>query len=237
MNAHTTYTSTGKSIPAELFHPSGSANRALVILAYGSDGLIDNANGSWKKMIEEYARDLAARGFVAAIPDYFTSTGTRPGELDVNNPLAYSEQILRYRGAWQTTIEDAITQLGNGIHIPGVDPKRVGLLGFSLGGYLCARLAHKVKALGIFFAPYLDGLGLNGTVPFHAEIHHGEKDFLPFKANTAVIDRDFKNHGGDSKLWPAYPDAVHGFATSDPANSNARQESHQRTMTFFQSKL
>jgi len=138
-----TYQSNNKAITTEVFKPVGSQNGGLIILAYGSDGLVDNNNGAWKAMIEGYAADLATRGFTAAIPNYFESTGTLPGQLDVNDSVTYAKQIAVNRDKWQKTLHDAAVELVKPTVLQGTDASRVGLLGFSLGGLTCARVLHR----------------------------------------------------------------------------------------------
>ena len=77
----TSYTSKGKTVACEVYPPT-SANGGVIVIAYGSDGMIDNAHGKWAKMMREYAADLAAKGFTAVIPDYFLATGTAAGSID-----------------------------------------------------------------------------------------------------------------------------------------------------------
>src|SRR5215475_6279867 len=101
----TTFTSCGKTIAAEVFCPD-RANGGTVIIAYGSDGMVDNAHGPWVTMIRDYAADLAADGFTAIVPDYFQGTGTSAGEIDFLKDGA--QQIWLHRDAWQSTIEDAL---------------------------------------------------------------------------------------------------------------------------------
>lgn len=51
--------------------PAGSP----VMIAYGSDGLVDNERGLWETMILGYAVKLSVAGTTALIPDYFGMTG------------------------------------------------------------------------------------------------------------------------------------------------------------------
>ena len=39
-----------------------------MIIAYGSDGMINNDHGKWATMLREYADDLAAKGFPLSSP-------------------------------------------------------------------------------------------------------------------------------------------------------------------------
>lgn len=232
-----TYKSGGQDIPTNVFSPSTAANGGLIILAYGSDGLVDSQNGPWKSMIEGYAMDLAAKGFLATIPEYFAASGTQPGDLNPSDPVGYMKQVLAHRAAWQTALEDAVSKLPTSTGIQGIHASRIGFLGFSLGGHLCARASHAVRASVIFFAPEFDGLGLNGTLSMKAEIHHGKDDFLDYGTNAVPISQALTKQGADCHLWPAYPGAVHGFVGNDQANTDARKESHSRTLAFFAANL
>src|SRR3954465_12750602 len=100
-------------------------------------------------MMRGYATALASKVFTALIPDYFTITCTKLGTVDL-------QTIFARRAMWQTAIADAA---GYARTLAGVDPSRIGLLGFSLGGHLCARARATAKGIVLFFAPILDGIG------------------------------------------------------------------------------
>jgi dienelactone hydrolase len=223
-----TIASRGKSMTAELYTPAGTAVKGLIVIAYGSDGLTNTLSGPWATMIRGYAKSLAGKGFTTLIPDYLAiTTNTKPGP-------AVFEMIPRCRDDWQGAISDAIDHAAT---LPMIDPKRVGLLGFSLGGHLCLRLRAKAKVLVEFFAPVLDGIGLPGTLT-HAQIHHGEADRVPGTGypNAVTIADTLKHEGTATELFP-YPGAGHGFIGSDQGNTKARDLSNVRTLAFFQAHL
>jgi dienelactone hydrolase len=232
MQATTSFKSGGKSIAADLFQPPGVPNGGVVVIAYGSDGLVDTAHGAWASMIRQYGRDLAHKGFTALIPDYFQRTNTRAG--DVNFQQRGAEQIWMHRDEWQSTLADAAARAQT---LPGVDRSRIGLLGFSLGGHLCLRIRTDAKVLVEFFAPVLDGLGPGRHAVIHAQIHHGDADSLaPFADNAQRIDRELREGGAATELC-GYDGATHGFSGSDPANTKARALSKARTVAFFEAHL
>jgi dienelactone hydrolase len=215
-----------KSMTADMYTPTGKPH-GLIVIAYGSDGLTDDLSGPWKTMIQGYATSLADKGFGAVIPDYLSITGTPPGP-------AVFDAMSRLRDTWQTALSDATDQV---VAHSKFDPKRVGLLGFSLGGHLVLRLRAKAKVLVEFFAPVLDGIGAPGTLS-HAQIHHGQADKLPGTGfpNASAIERTLKQEGTATELYP-YPGAGHGFIGADHANQTARDLSKARTLTFFQTYL
>lgn len=225
----------GKSISAALYEPATTASRGVVVVAYGSDGLIDKPYGRWETMIRGYAEALAAAGFTALIPDYFAYTASVPAPAPFTSPGPRSpDDIFRHRDDWQRAISGAVDHATT---LTAVDPKRVGLLGFSLGGHLCLRLRAKAKVLVSFFAPLLDGLGAVGNLT-HAQIHHGEDDRVPGTGveNARQIADTLKAEGTATDCY-LYEGAGHGFAGDDPANTEAHDQSKERTLAFFQAHL
>jgi hypothetical protein len=58
VNTKTNFTSGGKTIEAELYNPSATANGGVIVIAYGTDGMTDNLNSPWATMIRDYATKL-----------------------------------------------------------------------------------------------------------------------------------------------------------------------------------
>jgi dienelactone hydrolase len=217
------FTSNGKSIMAELFMPAvAAANGGVIVIAHGTDGLLP----PWGKQILGYGEALAKEGFVALIPHYFDSTGTAPGFRDL-------EPLRLHGSTWQQTVADAVAHAQT---LPGADPARVGLLGFSLGGYLCLRLRSMAKILVEFFAPVLDLAPAKGG-KLYAQVHHGDDDKeVLAKPNYFTVVDMLKTEGAvcDPHL---YEGANHGFTGTDEKNTDARKESRALTLKFFADHL
>ena len=211
-------------IHGELYKPSGTATTGLVVIAYGTDGWKD----PWTKMMQGYAEDLAGCGLFALMPDYFFRMGTKHGG-------AAATEIADKQHDWTAALVDTVAFART---LPRVDTSRIGMLGFSLGGYLClrARAAAKPKALVEYFAPMFDGIGAAGSVPV-AQIHHGTGDKPPTGfANVAAIAAILRHEGCDVTICE-YKDATHGFASPSAADVKAAADSKSATLKFFANRL
>ena len=124
------FDSQGKKISIEIFQPSGAGQHPAIIIAYGTAGL----NAPWGDGIRSFARDLAEKGYVALIPDYFERTNTIAGLIA---PL---EAFPASRDLWLETLGDALSYATGRSDI---DSSRMGLVGFSMGAHLALRTAKK----------------------------------------------------------------------------------------------
>ncbi|MBL8826206.1 MAG: dienelactone hydrolase family protein [Planctomycetaceae bacterium] len=158
-----------------------------MVVAYGTDGL----SVASKPLLENFCRELSQAGYVAALPHYFEITGTVPGFASVGAALT-SANLALWTKALVESVKWCEVNQGN---------DRVGLVGFSLGGYMSARtaIAVPVKGLVDFFGP-MTSFGLQ---PFPAgeefnplkanklpqtQIHHGKHDFVvPTSESTTLL--------------------------------------------------
>jgi dipeptidyl aminopeptidase/acylaminoacyl peptidase len=103
-----------------LVEPSteGQASGAAVMLLHGAGGLRSDIPTFYP-----HALDWAARGYTVAMPNYFTETGD-PRTEDTR--------------WWAQSVADATSWTAA---LPGVDPQRIGAMGYSRGGYLAAEVA------------------------------------------------------------------------------------------------
>jgi len=209
--------------------PTATYNRA-VIIAYGSDGLAPK----WKPEILRHAKALADEGILALIPDYFQKKPKTPHD----NSIVVFPQIPLRHAQWAEVLRDAV-ETAKGL--PTIDASRVGLLGFSLGGFLSLRIRDSVNVLVEYFSPYtfpdVDDIGGNKNDSLTAHIHHGKGDSLvSLDQNAKPIQSTLESEGA-TVTWTHYPGAGHGFLGNDSANSNARNSSLQETVSFFKTHL
>jgi carboxymethylenebutenolidase len=125
----TSYDSAGIPIPLETLLPAGQGPHPAVILLHGSVGPTE-AGPRFHLIMQ----GLAALGYAALFPHYFDRTG----DDDIGPGASRDAAIARSFLHWQEAVADAV-EAARGL--PGVDPARVALVGFSLGSFLALGVA------------------------------------------------------------------------------------------------
>jgi carboxymethylenebutenolidase len=123
----------GKQVAVDVFEPKTKGQHPAVILLHDSAGL----RGPAEKIFQQCGRTLAAEGYVAFLVHYFETTGHRKVEPADVTPKVFHQWMVAVRG----TVTFARGR-------KNVDGRRIGLVGFSIGGYL-AMAAASEKDLGI----------------------------------------------------------------------------------------
>jgi len=209
--------------------PTTPYDRA-VIIAYGSDGLAPK----WKPEILRHAKALADEGILALIPDYFQKKPQTPHD----NSLVVFPQIPLRHVQWEHVLRDAVSAAKV---LPSIDASHVGLLGFSLGGFLSLRIRDSVNVMIEYFSPFtfpdVDDIGTHANSSLKVHIHHGESDSLvPLIQNAIPIQTKLAGEGATVSTTK-HPGAMHGFLGSDSDNTNARMCSLDETIQFFKDNL
>jgi dienelactone hydrolase len=114
------FSSSGRSVRAALCRPTKSARLPAVVVLHGC--------GGFGGIDEVLARDLPSQGVATYYIDYFGLT-PQPSKRG----FCGSPRIETSFATWQRIVVDATTALKR---MPGIDPTRVGAIGWSLGGGL-----------------------------------------------------------------------------------------------------
>ena len=119
-----TYQSGAVSIAVEQREPETAGAHPAILVLHGSMG----AGSYWMGRV---APTLSRLGIAAYAPRYLQKTGSL---------LATSKEILdgKHFPAWLAAVRDAVSYVAER---PVIDARRIGVLGFSLGGYLAMALA------------------------------------------------------------------------------------------------
>lgn len=116
------YRSGGRDLTALVAQPTvsdGPMNGAALLLLHGAGGIRRDFGNFYGN-----ARRLAALGYMVVMPDYF---GDADGGRGSDDP-----------GRWTEAVKDAVSWTAG---LRGVDPARVGAMGYSRGGYLAGEVA------------------------------------------------------------------------------------------------
>jgi dienelactone hydrolase len=120
------FTSGGRKVRAEIFHPAGVDQAPAVLVLHGAGGM-DSGN----RYVRQIATAFAASGYATYLIHYFDRTG---------HSYAGDSTIRANFSSWLETVNDAVGFVASQ---PRIDPQRLGTIGYSLGGYLAvAHAAH-----------------------------------------------------------------------------------------------
>lgn len=114
----------GLEIPAYVFSPlapRGPRAHAAMVWVHGG------VHGNWDTQYLPFIIEAVQRGYVIVAPDYRGSTGYGAGLYNA----------IDYGGKEVDDVEDAVDLLGQR---PEVDPARIGIMGWSHGGFIAAHL-------------------------------------------------------------------------------------------------
>lgn len=196
----------------DLVLPAMEGIRPAVLVLHGSGGVSD---------FPEDVRELANRGYITMAPHYFESTGTSWADLD---------SIRRHGLTWGQTVLDAVECA---TRLPNVDFQSIGLLGFSLGGYLAIAVAahdRRVKCVAEFFGGVPERfLPSIEYLPPTLIVHGEDDDVVPVRH--ALELKQLCEKKGFYFEMELYPGAGHNFSGA------SMRTAIQRVIAFLDQRL
>lgn len=180
------------------------------------------------------AQKLATEGFVVAVPDlYHGKIATEPNEA---MPL-----MMGLRNNLDKVVDEIVTTLEAVKEMPNVQPKKLGLIGFCVGGFLAYTVAARYPDLATVVSFY--GGSYDPTPEEVAKVNapvlaiYGRQDQSIPLAQIEKIERLYKETGKDFtvKLY----DAGHAFVnpTHGMGNEKAAAEAWPLAVSFLKEKI
>jgi carboxymethylenebutenolidase len=173
--------------------------------------------------IEPHIRDLAQRfaaeGFVVAVPDlYHGKVVTEPNEAQ--------KMIMTLTKNMDRAVKEIIGALETVKAMPNVEPKKLGLIGFCVGGLLAYVVASRYADLGAVVAFY--GAGYDPTPEDVAKVNapvlaiYGSHDNSIPMTQIEKVSRMYKEAGKDYTLkvynaGHAFMNPSHGMGNEQAA--------------------
>jgi carboxymethylenebutenolidase len=214
LQSQTSFESGGKSIRLDCFLPENCASKLPTVI-----GLYGFGGGHFS--MSEPAGQLADQGFAVYVLHYFDRTGQVEAEksaLILNFPM------------WMKTLWDAVSFVERQ---PSVDSQRIGLVGFSLGGYLAvcgSAIDPRIKAVVEFFGGLPKEMKLFMRRLCPTLILHGENDAIIPVSEAYYLQAalEKKNVPHEIKI---YPGVGHGF------EGETWNDARNRALAFLQKHL
>lgn len=202
-----------KEIRLEHYASEKPGLRPAVLLVHGSGGPLHG--------IDPFARQAAGMGVHVFVVHYFDRTGH----------TWVSPSVIRdFFVLWLETLRDAINFI---VSQPGIDLKRIGLLGFSLGGFLSLALATqepRITAVAELFGGLPENFMQYANKLPPVLILHGGRDPIVPVAEAEKLEIVLKQHQLPYEM-KIYPDQGHHFT------GLAQLDALRRVVAFFRHYL
>lgn len=220
-------------MPAVLLIPRTPDRKSVILLLMEAFGVTPH--------IRDVATRIAREGYVTVIPDLYYR------ELP-HNKFGYDEVEQAMAMMWQLDFgkpmeNDLRATIAYIKAHPLVNPDRIGVTGFCLGGgltfFTACKLSSEIAAAAPFYGMVLDewiDAVKDITVPVYL-FFGGRDPFIPGDRIQQINNR-FQEQGKNCTL-KVYPDAGHGFFCNERAdyNRSAAADAWHKLTHFFQQHL
>lgn len=184
--------------------------------------------------IYDLAHKLAAEGFVVAVPDLYH------GKV-VTEPDDAMRAAMMVRGNVNRAASEIIGALETVKTMPNVDPKRLGLIGFCMGGMLAYTVASRYAELGAVVPFY--GAGYDPSPEDVAKVNapvlaiYGSQDNSVPPEQIQKIEQLYKQQG--KEITVKVYNAGHAFInpTHGAGNEQAASEAWPLAVNFLKEHL
>lgn len=184
--------------------------------------------------IRDLAQKLAADGFVVAVPDLFH------GKI-VTEPDEAEKMVMMIAGNIDKAAKEIIGALETVKAMPNVEPKKLGLMGFCVGGMMTYIVASRYSDLGAVVPFY--GVGYDPTPEDVAKVNapvlaiYGSKDDSIPMDQVHKIERMYKAAGKDITVKVYAADHAFMNPSHGAGNEKAAAEAWPLAVNFLKEKL
>jgi carboxymethylenebutenolidase len=211
-----TFTVARQSIRIERFAPKTPGPHRAVLVMHGADGLPGRG-----LPYRELAARVAEHDYVTFLPHYFDATGGQPRPNPLN-PMNFM--------AWMNAIGEAI---GYALRQSNVLEGQIGLIGFSLGGYLSVAVGANDERVGAIVEccgglPEMLVPDVRAMPP--VLILHGGADPIVPVSEAHKLERLLQEHDRPHEVW-IYPGRDHQLTGVD------FEDASSRSLTFLRRHL
>ena len=182
----------------------------------------------------DLANKLAEQGFVVAVPDlYEGQVATEPNDA--------MRMIMMIQGNIDKAVNKVIGALNTVKNMPNVEPKKMGLIGFCVGGFVTYKTAERYPDLAAVVPFY--GAGYDPTPQDIANVNapilaiYGSQDQSIPQEQTQKIEQEYKDAGKD--ITVKVYDAGHAFInpTHGMGNEAAAADAWPLAINFLREHL
>ena len=212
------FSTTQRSLAAELFQASGDGRRPAVVILHGVSGF-----DAFPAFYRRYAAALADAGIDAYVLFYYDASDA----VASKSKIAEERRALFNRRirAWASSVSEVVGLILADARSAG----RVGVLGFSQGGFLATAAAaqdQRISPLVVFYGGIPSLLKNEIThLPPLLELHGDADRVVALADGQALVD--LARGLGQPVESVVYPGAGHGFEGEDAIDAQ------RRTTAFF----